>query len=106
MMKYAQLLIVLALSASVIGCKKKKDTPDMKPVIYLYPEQEQIVRVQLDFAGRLVTTYPKYDESIGGWEVMARLTDSTVSRKRLAKSGSIPAPSTTRARGGTPLLVK
>jgi hypothetical protein len=43
-----------------------------KPVIYLYPEQEQEVTVNLDFDGQLVTTYPEYDEEIGGWDVIAR----------------------------------
>jgi hypothetical protein len=43
-----------------------------KPVIYLYPEQEQEVTVQLDFDGQLVTTYPEFDEELGGWRVIAR----------------------------------
>jgi hypothetical protein len=43
-----------------------------KPVIYLYPEEEQEVTVQLDFEGQLVTTYPEIDEEIGGWDVIAR----------------------------------
>jgi hypothetical protein len=42
-----------------------------KPVIYLYPEEEQNVEVQLDFKGELIAEYPKYDESIGGWSVTA-----------------------------------
>jgi hypothetical protein len=40
-----------------------------KPVIYLYPEQETIVNVQLDFAGKLHTTYPEYPKQ--GWQVIA-----------------------------------
>ena len=42
-----------------------------KPVIYLYPTQEQDITVKLDFAGELVTTYPKFDPKIGGWKVRA-----------------------------------
>lgn len=41
-----------------------------KPVIYLYPEREMDVRVQLEYDGRLDVTYPAYPE--GGWRVTAR----------------------------------
>ena len=41
-----------------------------KPVIYLYPEREMEVRVQLDYDGKLDATYPAYPE--GGWHVTAR----------------------------------
>ncbi len=40
-----------------------------KPVIYLYPEREQEVQVQLDYNGELTCTYPAYN---GGWKVTAR----------------------------------
>ena len=41
-----------------------------KPVIYLYPEQEQEqeVSVRLDYDGKLTCTYPAYDD---GWNVTA-----------------------------------
>ena len=40
-----------------------------KPVIYLYPEQETDVHVELELTGsELSTTYPKYN---GGWDVTA-----------------------------------
>ena len=42
-----------------------------KPVIYLYPEEEQRVTVELDFDGQLITTYPTIDEELGGWDVIA-----------------------------------
>ena len=49
-----------------------------KPVIYLYPEQEQEVSVRLDYDGELTCTYPEYKD---GWTVTAkpdgRLTDRT-----------------------------
>lgn len=37
----------------------------LKPVIYLYPEKSQEVRVQLDYQGKLIVDYPDYDEKIG-----------------------------------------
>ncbi len=39
-----------------------------KPVIYLYPEEETSVSVQLDFDGELTCTYPEYNN---GWNVTA-----------------------------------
>lgn len=42
---------------------------DAKPVIYLYPETPAEVTVQLDYAGQLTCTYPKYED---GWQVTAQ----------------------------------
>ena len=39
-----------------------------KPVIYLYPEEEQEVSVKLDLDGKLTCTYPAYQN---GWKVLA-----------------------------------
>ncbi len=41
-----------------------------KPVIYLYPEQEQQVSVSLDYNGDIFASYPDYPDS--GWQVTAR----------------------------------
>lgn len=46
-------------------------TPIAKPIIYLYPQQKQDITVQLDYQGKIIADYPKYDESINGWEVTA-----------------------------------
>lgn len=40
-----------------------------KPVIYIYPTQQQHVNVKLNYAGNLTHTYPKYPEN--GWNVKA-----------------------------------
>jgi len=40
-----------------------------KPVIYIYPTQQQDVNVQLNYAGNLTHTYPKYPEK--GWNIKA-----------------------------------
>ncbi|MEZ4922688.1 MAG: hypothetical protein R2780_05905 [Crocinitomicaceae bacterium] len=45
-----------------------------KPIIYLYPEKDMIVNVELAFDGSLTHTYPKYNE---GWKVLAK-TDGTL----------------------------
>ena len=39
-----------------------------KPIIYLYPEKETSIKVNLGRPNKLTTTYPKYDN---GWEVIA-----------------------------------
>jgi hypothetical protein len=44
----------------------------MKPVIYLYPQKETKVNVELNFQGRLTVTYPEYSEKLHGWEVIAQ----------------------------------
>ena len=44
------------------------NTSDEKPVIYLYPEQEQEISVRLNYDGKLTCTYPEYDN---GWNVTA-----------------------------------
>lgn len=41
----------------------------MKPVIYLYPQEETEVTVQLDFDGAFTCTYPAYRD---GWHVLAQ----------------------------------
>lgn len=50
----------------------------LKPIIYLYPEEEMEVSVELDYDGKLEFTYPKYEN---GWNVKASpdgtLIDST-----------------------------
>jgi len=41
---------------------------DLKPVIYLYPTQQQKTKVLLDYAGKLTYTYPTYND---GWSITA-----------------------------------
>ena len=57
------ILFVMVLT----GCQKEYYAE--KPVIYLYPEQETKVKVQLDYDGTLVCTYPEYNN---GWNVIAQ----------------------------------
>jgi hypothetical protein len=47
----------------------------LKPIIYLYPEKEMDISVELNYRGQLTHTYPKYKES--GWKVKA-LPDGTL----------------------------
>lgn len=44
---------------------------DEKPIIYLYPQNEQKTTVQLFYKGELNVTYPPYNENIKGWNVTA-----------------------------------
>lgn len=40
-----------------------------KPVIYLYPDEETEIEVKLEYHGKLICTYPKYED---GWNVIAQ----------------------------------
>lgn len=51
-----------------VGIKQLEPGVAYKPVIYLYPEQETEVSVELELEGSLLCTYPAYGE---GWQVTA-----------------------------------
>lgn len=46
-------------------------TPILKPVIYLYPEKIENVKVSLNYHGQIIASYPAYDTTLKGWEVTA-----------------------------------
>lgn len=49
-----------------------KGCPVAKPVIYLYPEKQQDILVKLDYeGGEIIADFPKIDQKIGGWSVVA-----------------------------------
>ena len=50
-------------------CNFKIRVRGAKPAIYLYPTTEQQIKVNLDFKGKLGTTYPKLNS---GWTVTAK----------------------------------
>ena len=65
------LLLALACVCSLAACQEVQEEQydtAAKPVIYLYPEEETQVTVQLDYAGELTCTYPAYQD---GWTVTA-----------------------------------
>ena len=68
---FAVLIFIVQLSGEM-----ESSMSNEKPVIYLYPEQEEEVSVRLDYDGKLTCTYPEYDN---GWHVTAapdgRITD-------------------------------
>jgi hypothetical protein len=59
--------------------EEKEDYPEMpvayKPVIYLYPEKEQNVKVNLEYSGKVFVTYPEYNN---GWNVIAKPNGSLI----------------------------
>lgn len=57
------------------NCKNQAEVD--KPVIYLYPEEETEVSVNLNLNGKLTCTYPKYNN---GWTVTAK-PDGTLTDK-------------------------
>ena len=64
---FAALLTLLTLTACTP--EGADSGTDAKPVIYLYPEEETTVTVELDYDGTLTSTYPAYED---GWTVLAR----------------------------------
>ncbi|MBQ2385447.1 MAG: hypothetical protein II292_04480, partial [Clostridia bacterium] len=66
------LLLTLALICilSLCSCEPKSndELSDAKPVIYLYPTEETVVSVKLEYDGELTATYPEYN---GEWQVVA-----------------------------------
>ena len=76
MKKYISILISTLLLLSLCACRDEAwedpdiDTPSTpeKPVIYLYPETETEITVQLDYSGELTCTFPTYTD---GWKVTA-----------------------------------
>ena len=81
------LLVTLAALAVILRERSNPwDAPacgdpnaDMKPVIYLYPEETMDVSVSLDYDGVLTTTYPAYGES--GWSVTAMPDGTLINRE-------------------------
>ena len=76
------LTLFMAFALMLTGCGKKEEseqkpeplelevrTTVAKPVIYLYPEEETLVHVEVDFNGTLTTVYPGYED---GWDVIAK----------------------------------
>lgn len=79
MKRMVWLLALLAL-AILPGCapEEPEEMKAAKPVIYLYPQEETAVTVELDFDGDLTCTYPAYQE---GWAVTAQ-PDGTLTDQR------------------------
>lgn len=48
------------------GYDKTKFIIDGKPVIYLYPEKVENIKVKIDYVGEITHSYPKYKD---GWDV-------------------------------------
>ena len=57
--------------------EEQDETCDAKPVAYLYPQTETEITVRLDYDGKLTCTYPAYAD---GWTVSAR-PDGTLTDK-------------------------
>ncbi|MGF7144690.1 hypothetical protein HNQ56_003122 [Anaerotaenia torta] len=91
MKKYMVLALVLIGIFALAGCtpddestgeNKMGESREAKPVIYLYPEEDTEVTVELEYDGELTCTYPSYEN---GWTVLARpdgtLMDLTTNRE-------------------------
>ena len=57
------LFIVYKYTVSIIN------SPNLKPIIYLYPTDETKVKVQLEYKDKITCSYPKY---INEWDILAK----------------------------------
>ncbi len=70
MKKWMLFLMAASILLALAGCTEpEEEYSDAKPVIYLYPEEEMAVSVELDYNGKLTSSYPAYN---GSWEVIAK----------------------------------
>ena len=81
-MKWKSCIMALLVLLTFTACTpQEEEALTAKPVIYLYPEQETEVTVELDHDGPLTATYPAYED---GWSVLAApdgtLTDPETGR--------------------------
>lgn len=89
-----QKTITISLKALLVS--NDKQILLKKPVIYLYPTKETEITLQFDFKGKLLTTFPKYEEY---WKVIAspngQLFDTKTQRiySSLFWDGEIDLPS-------------
>ena len=63
------ILAIFVIGVIIGSFRTPEPAAPAKPVIYLYPEEETNVRVELDFNGQLTSTYPAYNS---GWNVTAK----------------------------------
>ena len=90
MKKWIALLTAFVLLLDLAACEEEPPrAPEAdptaapeKPVIYLYPEEETKVHVELDFNGTVTSVYPAYEN---GWDMVASpdgtLTDPETGRE-------------------------
>ena len=84
MKKAIPLLFAILCLLALSGCGSPAVEYDAKPVLYLYPEEETTVNVQLDYHGQRTTTYPAYGD---GWTVTAGV-DKTICNGNLVYTAS------------------
>lgn len=70
------ILILLLLGVLLVYQQDINDTKELKPMIYLYPEQEQRVSVSLDYNGKFTHVYPSFSANTT-WQVTAK-PDGTI----------------------------
>lgn len=68
--KFSKIFTVLTLAFVLVlsSCDIFEEPRDEKPVLYLYPESETEVVVDLDIDGEIIHSYPKYEDE---WRVTA-----------------------------------
>ncbi|MDO4778895.1 MAG: hypothetical protein Q4A42_04990 [Tissierellia bacterium] len=76
------IIIIVAIVISIITIlsiqikESKRNKPVEKPIIYLYPEKEEKISVNLDYNGKLTHIYPKFSKE-NEWTITAK-PDGTI----------------------------
>ena len=69
MKKMIAIVLCMAVILPLGGCRWVFGATGEKPVIYLYPEEETEITVELIYDGELTVTYPEYGN---GWHMIAQ----------------------------------
>ncbi|MDD3224412.1 MAG: hypothetical protein PHX70_06885 [Clostridium sp.] len=73
------ILVILIFSKCSLIKKLNEPEPKLKePVVYLYSTVKQRITVKLNFNGKIIYSYPKYNE---GWKVIANPNGNIVNLK-------------------------
>lgn len=54
-----------------------RDAPAYKPIIYIYPKEEEKIKITVSNPENFTVTYPKYNE---GWEVTAKVDGTLIDK--------------------------
>lgn len=71
------MLSVLSCMMLFAGCEDENDNMVVKkPAIYLYPEEDTVCSVKVEFKGELTCTYPEHGDE--GWQSFVAKPDGTL----------------------------
>ena len=64
-------IIIILLCMTALNVYNNANTTIDKPIIYLYPQEDTDITVNLQYSNNITVSYPKYNPNIG-WHVLAK----------------------------------